>query len=33
MLIIDKQFLRKILSNCQIRIISIFVMIREIDAI
>ena len=31
--IIDKQFFRKILSNCQIRTISIFVTIREIDVI
>ena len=32
-LIINKQFLRKILSNYQIRIISIFVIIRKINAI
>ena len=32
-LIIDKQFFRKALSNCQIRTISIFVIIREIDVI
>ena len=31
MSIIDKQFFRKTLSNCQIRTTSIFVMIREID--
>ena len=33
MSIIDKQFFRKTLSNCQIRIILIFVMIREIDVV
>ena len=33
MSIIDKQFLRKFLSNCQIRIIFAFVIIRETDVI